>query len=88
MLLSLSGCAYKGINATLFLKEDDSRLYNLQGTDCLVSGQQIIKAPDGQRYRLTTYFSNCDVHTDRYLKEFELKQWGVPEKGKGKVGLQ
>lgn len=88
LCLLLTGCASKGINATLFLKEDDSRIYNLKGDDCLISGYQVIKAPDGQRYRLTTYFSNCDVHTDRLLKEFELKDWGIQPKKKGSVGLQ
>lgn len=84
LCLLLTGCASKGINTTMFLKEDGSRLYNLKGDDCLESGYQVIKAPDGQQYRLTYYYSNCDVHRDRLLKEFEIKQW-VPS---GKVELK
>lgn len=85
-MLFLTGCASKGINATLFLKEDDNRWYNLQGKDCLESGYQVMKNLDGDDYRIVTYFSNCEVHRERTLKEFELKQWGV--KPKGSVGLQ
>lgn len=77
MCLLLTGCASKGINTTMFLKEDTSRLYNLQGNDCIESGYQVIKAPSGEKYRLTYYYSNCDIHRDRMLEEFELNQWSV-----------
>ena len=86
VVLLMSGCSVKGVNATMFLKEDGSRLYNLQGKDCLESGYQIIKMQDGENYRLTYYYSNCDVHRDRELKEFELKDWAI--KPKGSVGIQ
>lgn len=75
----LSGCASKGVNTTLFLKEDGKRFYNLKNEDCLESGYQVDKGPDGQ-YRLITYFSNCDIHTERKMKEFEPKLWGITPK--------
>lgn len=87
ILLSFSACSAKGINATLFLKEKDQRLVNLKGDACLESGQQIIKAPDGEYYRMIHFYSNCDVHLNRKMEDFEPKQWGLPPK-KGKIGLQ
>lgn len=73
----LSGCASKGIDATLFLKEKDQELVNLKGDVCLESGQQIIKAPDGEYYRMIHFYSNCDVRVKRRMEEFELKLWGI-----------
>jgi len=75
LFIMLSGCVAKGVNTTIFLKEDSSRLYNLNGDDCLESGYQVIKTPNGKQYRLTYYYSNCDIHKDRILKEFEIKHW-------------
>lgn len=80
LALVLTGCSSKYINATLFLKEDDSHWYNLQGKDCLNSGYQLIKNTDGETFRIVSYYSNCDVHSERTLKEFEIEQW-VPKKG-------
>ena len=77
----VAGCSTKGVDATIFLKEDDSRWYNSQGKDCLESGYKIIKNDRGDTYRIVTYFSNCEVEHERTLKEFELKQWILP-KGK------
>lgn len=78
--LLLTGCANKNVNATLFLREKDQTLNNLKGDACLESGQQIIKATDGETYRMIHFYSNCDVHLNRKLEEFELKQWIVPVK--------
>lgn len=76
----LTGCSVKGINSTLFLKEDGSRLYNLDGQDCLESGYKISKMPDGHYYRIVTYYKNCDIHKERQMEEFEPRQWGIKEK--------
>lgn len=81
----LTGCATKGVNTTMFLKEDYSRLYNLKGEECSESGYQVDKDRDEkveEHHNLTTYYSNCDVHRVRRLQEFEPKQWGIePKKG-------
>lgn len=79
-VLLLTGCSTKGVDAVLFLKEDDHRWYNLEGKDCIESGYQIRKNEDGESYRIVSYFSNCSVHSERTLKEFEVEQW-LPKKG-------
>jgi hypothetical protein len=75
LCLLLAGCGGARVNYTVFLKEEESRLYNLKGDDCTVSGFQLDK--DGTK--LTTYYGNCEIHSERKLKEFEPEQW------KGKV---
>jgi hypothetical protein len=79
IMLLLTGCAEKGVVATIFLKEIDSNIYNLKGELCLESGFQINKEKEPDIYDLITYFNNCDIHLERRLKDFELKQW-VPQK--------
>ena len=87
LLLSTLGCgATKGVNATLFLKETDTRFYDLKGNSCLVSGYDIKPNLGTDTFRLVTYFANCDVREERTLKEFELKIWGV--KPKSNIGIQ
>lgn len=80
LIFLLAGCSTKGVNATLFLKEKDQFLTNLEGGACLESGQQIITAPDGTHYRMVHYYSNCNVHLNRRMEDFEPRQWGLPEK--------
>lgn len=80
ILVFLSGCSIKGVNTTMFLKEDGSRIYNLKGEDCLESGYQAVKAPNGDTYRLITFYSNCDVHKERDMKDFEPQQWLIKPK--------
>lgn len=88
LTFSAAGCgATKGVNATLFLKETDSRFYNLKGVSCMVSGYDVKPNRGTETFRLVTYFSNCDVREERTLKEFELPHWGV-NKPKGKIGIK
>lgn len=75
MTILLCGCSTKGIVATIFLKEDRKRLYNIKtGEDCSESGYEVVQNED-KSYTLITYYSNCEVHTDRHLEEFEIKNW-------------
>lgn len=76
----LIGCSSRA-NVTLFLKEEDSRLVDLNGKDCIESGMLIIKDEDkeGQYYRIVTLYSNCLVQTKRRMKEFEPQQWLLPD---------
>lgn len=80
--LFIVGCGAEKVNYTVFIKEDSSRLYNLEGVDCIESGYQL----DKNGNRLITTYLNCDVHKERHLNEFELKQW-IPEKVKP-LGIQ
>lgn len=71
LALLLSSCAPLRVNYTVFLKEDESTYYNLQGNECIESGYQL----DEQGKQLITFYSNCDFHRYRLLKEFEPGQW-------------
>jgi hypothetical protein len=74
--LLLCGCAVKDPNATIFLKEYNMRLYNLNGEDCIETGYQLVKSIDGtDSYRLITFYSNCSVHKEHLLDEIEIKAW-------------
>lgn len=74
LLLVLTGCSLKASNTTIFLKERNTRIYNLSGEECLVSGYYLTNLW-GTQYRLVTVFENCDVRHERILDEVELKQW-------------
>ena len=74
-ILLICGCAEKGIVATIFLKETNRKFYNLNGDACLLSGYEIIKEEDGKHYDLVTYYSNCLVHEEHQLEEYEIPQW-------------
>ena len=89
LLIVLTGCSTKGINTTLFLREEASRLKDLKGNECLESGYQVIKdreRPSEDKYILIVYYQNCDIHRERLLNAFEPAQWGI--KPKGKSGFQ
>lgn len=93
LLLSLSGCAAHVINTTIFLKEDSARIANFKGEDCAISGYQIDRDRSATEKKLnahimTTFYTNCEVRTIRRLEQYELKQWGISEKGKQKMGSQ
>jgi hypothetical protein len=87
IFLSLCSCGpIKGVNSTIFLVQKQYRLYNSKGEDCLVSGYTIMRdMGQKERYKMTTYHSNCDTWEDRYLEEFELPQWGIRPKGELKL---
>jgi len=72
--LLFTGCASKGIVATIFLKETGRRFANLEGDACQQSGFEVVK-DDEKHYTLITYYSNCFIHEYRQLEEFEIKQW-------------
>jgi len=78
--MALTGCGpVKGINSIIFLTQRQYRLYNSKNEDCIVSGYQITRDPGkAEKYRFTTYYSNCDTWESRYLEEFELKHWILP----------
>lgn len=76
----LLGCGANK-NGALFLKEEDKFITDLKGNNCTESGYQVVQAPNGEHYRLITFYSNCDVRVDRKMKEFEPKQWGIKPKG-------
>lgn len=80
MGIFMAGCSAHRVDTTLFLKEDSSLLYNLKGDTCLESGIQILKAPNGELYRMITIYENCDVHKARIMEEFEPKQWLIKPK--------
>jgi hypothetical protein len=82
LLLSmlLPGCMTHTGNTTLFLKEDNSRLYDLKAIDCIESGLQVVQDETG--YKLITYYKNCDVRRERHLDEIEVKQWIVKKSKK------
>lgn len=75
--LLLAGCGANK-SATLFLKEKDQQFTDLYGNNCTESGYVIIKAPNGEHYRMITTYSNCDIKIDRRMEEFEPQQWGLP----------
>lgn len=79
----LAGCGANR-NATLFIKEQDQYITNLKGDTCTESGHNIVKAPNGEYYRMITSYGNCDVQTNRKMQEFEPKQWGLPVLKKGR----
>jgi len=87
IFLSLIGCApIKGVNSTIFLVQKDYRLYTTDNRNCIVSGYTIKReAGKEERYLMTTYYSSCAIWEDRYLEEFELKQWILPPKGELKL---
>lgn len=75
LAILIMGCSTKGIVATIFLKEDKKRLYNIKtGEDCSESGYEVLQNAD-KSYTLITYYSNCEIHTERHLEEFEIKNW-------------
>jgi len=80
LCLAFIGCApIKGINSVIFLTQRQYRLYNSKNEDCITSGYQITREPGKEeKYRFTTYFSNCDTWESRYLEESELKHWILP----------
>lgn len=86
LLLSfyLTGCASKSTNSTLFLKEDSSQLYNLQGSPCIESGLQVVFPSDNNTYELITLYINCDIHKNRIMESFEPKQWIIEKKKESK----
>jgi len=71
LVLLLSSCSPLRANYTVFLREDESIYYNLQGNRCIESGYEL----DKQGKELITFYSNCEFHKYRLLKEFELNQW-------------
>lgn len=77
VFLLLAGCAPKASQLTIFLKEKTTRIYRLDGKDCLASGYLIVPAHGGG-HRLVTVFENCDVRHERLLDEVEIKQWIKP----------
>lgn len=80
IFLFTSACSTKGINTTLFLKEDDSRFYNIKDEDCLESGYQIKKHTKFKdKWVIITSYENCAIHKERVLKDFEPKQWLIKE---------
>lgn len=78
IFLSLCGCATLEPDYTIFLKEEQWNIRNLQGDNCIESGYQIRKQKD-ESYRLTVFYENCDVHTYRLLKEREKEHWILPK---------
>lgn len=81
----LVGCASKRVSTTIFLKETDRRFTNIKGHNCLVSGYDVKPNKDSNTYRLTTYYSNCDIRETRTLEEFEVMQWAKKNKLKLQV---
>lgn len=74
--LLLTGCGaghYR--NSTFFLKEDDKLLYNFKGDICLESGYQTLDIGNDE-YKLITFYSNCDIRSERKMKEWEPELWG------------
>lgn len=83
----LVGCSTKGVNATLFLQEEDSKLVDLAGATCLESGYQVMKHPALEdKFILITTYENCKVTKERVLRDFEPKQW-PKTKAKMRVGF-
>lgn len=81
LLILLSGCTLKGLNTTLFLKEDDKRLYSVYGGECMESGYVVKKELNAENiYSLTSSYSNCSIESIRTLKEYEIKDWGIKSK--------
>lgn len=70
--LFLVGCSTRN-TSTVFFKEDDSTLINLEGANCQQSGLIV----DEKKHTLTEYYTNCNVHKIRKLKDYEPKQWGI-----------
>lgn len=78
LMIFIQACTAK-TGYTVFVKEDSRRFYNLHGEDCLESGYSL----DQGGTRLITYYENCDFHSERLLKEFEIKQWQDPARIQG-----
>lgn len=77
ILLFSTGCATLTPDYTIFLKEENNHLKNFKDETCNESGYQLRKQKDG-KYRLTVYYSNCDVEMFRLLKEREKEHWILP----------
>ena len=84
--MALIGCApIRGVNNTIFLIQKDSRIYTEHNQNCIVSGYTINRDNSSikERFKMTTYYSNCPIWEDKYLEEFELKDWILPPPPKG-----
>jgi hypothetical protein len=75
LVFLLNACGATKVNYTLYLRETNYSLYDLKGNECLISGYQL----DSNGTRLITFYKNCDIHAQRALEQFELKQWLEPK---------
>jgi hypothetical protein len=75
LLIILSGCAEKTVVATIFLKETNRQLVDLNGNVCLQDGFELLREQDAKHYDLITFYKDCSVHELRQLEEYEIPIW-------------